>query len=73
MNIPLKVGELGKVTIVARDPQGAQIPEVAATWTSSDPLVATCSGGTVLGIGPGSATIRAVCGTKSAEVSVIVF
>jgi uncharacterized protein YjdB len=73
VNIPLKVGELGKVTLVARDPQGAQIPEVAATWTSSDPLVATCSGGTVLAIGPGSATIRAVCGAKSAEVSVIVF
>jgi hypothetical protein len=36
-------------------------------------MVATCSGGTVLGIGPGSATIRANCGTKSAEVSVIVF
>jgi uncharacterized protein YjdB len=73
VNIPLKVGELGRVTLVARDPQGTQIPEVAATWTSSDPLVATCSGGTVLGIGPGSATIRAVCGAKSAEVSVIVF
>ena len=73
VNIPLKVGELGRVTLVARDPQGAQIPEVAATWTSSDPLVATCSGGTVLGIGPGSTTIRVVCGAKSAEVSVIVF
>ena len=73
LNIPLKVGEIGKVTLVARDPQGAAIPDVAATWTSSDPLVATCSNGTVLGIGPGSATIRAACGAKSAEVSVIVF
>lgn len=73
LNIPLKVGELSKVNLVARDPQGAAIPDVAATWTSSDPKVATCSGGTVLGIGPGSTTIRAVCGAKSAEVSVIVF
>ena len=73
LNIPLKVGELGRVTLVARDPQGKPIPDVAATWTSSDPMVATCSAGTVLGIGPGSATIRAVCGAKSAEVSVIVF
>ena len=73
LNIPLKVGELGRVTLVARDPQGKPIPDVAATWTSSDPKVATCSGGAVLGIGPGSATIRAVCGAKSAEVSVIVF
>lgn len=73
LTIPLKVGELSKVALVARDPQGAAIPDVAATWTSSDPMVATCSGGTVLGIGPGSATIRAVCGAKSAEVSVIVF
>ncbi len=73
LNIPLKVGELGKVNLVARDPQGGAIADVAATWTSSDPMVATCSGGTVLGIGPGSATIRATCGGKSAEVSVIVF
>ncbi|MFN7987766.1 MAG: Ig-like domain-containing protein [Thermoanaerobaculia bacterium] len=73
LNIPLKVGELSRVTLVARDPQGKPIPDVAATWTSSDPHVATCSGGAVLGIGPGSATIRAVCGAKSAEVSVIVF
>ena len=73
LNIPLKVGELGRVTLVARDPQAAEIPDVAATWTSSDPKVATCAGGTVLGVSPGSATIRAVCGAKSAEVSVIVF
>jgi uncharacterized protein YjdB len=73
LNIPLKVGELTRVTLVARDPQGKPIPDVAATWTSSDPHVATCSGGAVLGIGPGSATVRAVCGAKSAEVSVIVF
>lgn len=73
LTIPLKVGELGRVTVVARDPQGAPIPDVAATWTTSDPTVATCSGGTVLGIGPGSATVRAVCGGKTAEVAVIVF
>jgi len=73
LNIPLKVGEIAAVTLVARDPAGAPIPDVAATWTTSDPLVATCSGGRILGIGPGSVTIRAVCGAKSAEVSVIVF
>lgn len=73
LNIPLRVGELAKISLVARDPQGAPIADVAATWTSSDPKVATCSGGTVLGLGPGSATVRAVCGAKSAEVSVIVF
>jgi uncharacterized protein YjdB len=73
LTIPLKVGELSRVTLVAKDPQGAAIPDVAATWTTSDPKVATCSAGTVLGIGPGSATIRATCGDKTAEVSVIVF
>ena len=73
LTIPLKVGELSRVSLVARDPQGAPIPDVAATWTTSDPKVATCAGGTVLGIGPGAATIRATCGGKSAEVSVIVF
>lgn len=73
LTIPLKVGELGRVTLVARDPRGAPIPDVAATWVSSDPTVATCSGGTVLGISPGSTTVRILCGEKSAEVSVIVF
>lgn len=73
LTIPLKVGELGRVTLVARDPRGAAIPDVAATWISSDPTVATCSAGTVLGISPGSTTIRVLCGEKSAEVSVIVF
>jgi uncharacterized protein YjdB len=73
LNIPLKAGEMGMVTLVARDSQGTPITDVAATWTTSDPMVATCSGGKVLAIGPGSATIRAACGTRSAEVSVIVF
>ena len=43
------------ITLVARDPRGGPIPDVAATWVSSDPTVATCSGGTVMGISPGSA------------------
>ncbi|HRY43424.1 MAG TPA: Ig-like domain-containing protein [Thermoanaerobaculia bacterium] len=73
LNIPLKIGEALDVTLVARDALGAPIPDAAATWTSSDPSVATCSGGRVLGVGPGSATIRAVCGAKTAEVAVIVF
>ena len=73
LTIPLKVGETGKVTLVARDADGAPIPDIGVAWTTSDPAVATCTGGTVLGVGPGSATIRAVCGAKSAEVSVIVF
>ncbi len=73
LTIPLKVGELSRVTLVARDPQGASIPDIAASWTTSDPKVATCSGGMVLGVAPGTATIRAVCGDNAAEVSVIVF
>ncbi|MHB8799916.1 MAG: Ig-like domain-containing protein [Thermoanaerobaculia bacterium] len=73
LNIPLKIGEALDVTLVARDAQGEPIPDVAVTWTSSDPAVATCSGGRVLGVGPGSTTVRAVCGAKSAEVAVIVF
>ncbi len=71
--IPLKVGELGKATLVARDPSGQPIPDVAAVWTSGDPKVATVAGGQVLGIGAGSTVIRAVCGGKTAEVSTIVY
>ena len=73
LNIPLKVGEALDVTLVARDAQGQPIPDVAVTWTSSDPSVATCSSGRVVGVGPGSTTVRAVCGARSAEVAVIVF
>lgn len=71
--IPLKVGETGKATLVARDPAGQVIPDVAAVWVSSDPKVATVAVGQVLAASPGSATIRASCGGKSAEVSVIVY
>ena len=68
----LRPGDHGTLVLTARDPSGNPIPEVAAAWTTTSPAVATCSGGVVLALSPGSATIRAVCGTKSVEVTVIV-
>jgi hypothetical protein len=70
--VPLKVGETARVTVLVRDKGGALIENAAATWSTSEPRAATCAGGIVLGVGQGSATIRAECGGKSAEVSVIV-
>ncbi len=68
----LRPGDRGTLVVTARDSAGNAIPEVAATWSSSNPVVATCSGGVVLAHAPGTASIRVVCGTKSVEVTVIV-
>ncbi len=72
LTLIVRVGETQTVSIVAKDPSGAPIENAAALWTTSDPKVASCSNGVVTGLTPGTSTIRAVCGPKSAEVSVIV-
>lgn len=68
----LRVGEAQTVNVVAKDPAGVAIENAAALWTTSDPKVASCVNGVITGLAPGTSTIRAVCGPKSAEVSVIV-
>lgn len=72
LTLIVRVGEAQTVSIVAKDPSGAPIENAAALWTTSDPKVASCANGVVTGLAPGTSTIRAVCGPKSAEVSVIV-
>lgn len=71
--VPLKAGDAAHLTVVARDPAGTLIEDVAVVWSSSDPKTAVCANGTVRGISPGAATIRGTCGPKSAEISVLVF
>ena len=65
--------EVGKTAIVAATVTGAMNKNV--TWTSSDPTVATVSGGTITGVKAGSATITAKSvadETKTATVAVTV-
>ncbi|MDY2914207.1 MAG: Ig-like domain-containing protein [Candidatus Enteromonas sp.] len=65
--------EVGKTAIVAATVTGAMNKNV--TWTSSDPAVATVSGGTITGVKAGSATITAKSvadETKTATVAVTV-
>lgn len=71
--VPLKSGDSQRLTVLALDPAGTAIEDVAVVWTSTDPKTAVCANGVVRGISPGTATIRATCGPKSAEVSVLVF
>lgn len=67
-----KVGEPQRIQAIARDAAGVPIEDPAVFWTSSDPRTVSCLNGVVTGRAPGSATIHAVCGTRSADVSVIV-
>ncbi|MEO6326867.1 MAG: Ig-like domain-containing protein [Thermoanaerobaculia bacterium] len=68
----LKVGDVQQINGLARDESGAPIQDAAVDWISSDPKTVTCIGGEVKGIAAGTATVRATCGGKSSEVSVLV-
>ncbi len=68
----LAKGESQSVHASARDTRGVTVEDAAIGWSSSDPSVATCYNGMVTGRGTGTATIRATCGSKSAELSVFV-
>ncbi len=70
--IIVKVGETQFVNAVAKDATGTAIDNAATIWTSSDPKTVAVVNGAVTGLAPGTATVRVVCGTMSAEVSVIV-
>ncbi len=71
--VPLKVGDTQHLTVVARDASGAVVEDVAVVWSSSDPKTAVCANGMVKAISQGTATVRALCGPRSAEVSVLVY
>jgi hypothetical protein len=68
----LQVG--ATLTLVAniRDASGAAITGRAATWTTSDPAVASVSNGVVKGVSPGTAMITATVDGKSAGTQVTV-
>ena len=68
----LAKGETQPVRAIARDKNGTAVDDAAVGWSSSDPSVATCANGVVTGKTTGTATIRAICGSKTAELSVFV-
>lgn len=68
----LKAGDSQQVTPTALDEAGKEIADPAVQWTTADPKTAKVADGMVTGIAAGSTTIRATCGTRTAEVSVLV-
>lgn len=72
-SLSLTVGEAGQIVATPRDAQGAVVPDVPITWTSSQPNVATVSStGEVRALAAGSATVTASGAGKSASVAVTV-
>jgi hypothetical protein len=56
----IRVSETTHFIATALDGDGKALPEVTFAWTSSDPSIATVDGGgTVTGVGPGTAGIQA--------------
>ena len=70
--IILKAGDTQKLNVVAKDAADRVIDEVAVVWSSDQPKAAVVVGGTMKALSAGNARVRATCGPKSAEVSVIV-
>lgn len=70
--IVLPAGGTQKLNVIAKSPDGVAIDDVAVVFVSSDPKTAVASSGMVRAFGTGSTTIKATCGPKTAEVSVVV-
>jgi uncharacterized protein YjdB len=68
----IKAGDTQKLNVVAKDSSDRLIEEVAVVWSSDQPKAAIVVNGTLKALSAGNARIRAVCGPKAAEVSVIV-
>jgi serine/threonine-protein kinase len=66
----LSVGDSVRLNAAAHDPKGGVLANRPTTWDSSDPNVATVSGGLVIARGPGTATISAASEGKSATVKI---
>ena len=69
----LKVGESTAVAVVAKGTDGATIQGVSFTFTSSNDKIATVDAtGKIQGVKPGSTTLKAEGGGKSAEAQVTI-
>ncbi len=64
-------GSAEKLTVIARTSNGNPRADVAVTWTSDKPSIASVdAAGLVAGLAPGSATIKAASGEASGTVAV---
>jgi uncharacterized protein YjdB len=70
--ILIKVGDTQKLNVVAKDSADRLIDEVAVFWSSDQPKAAVVVNGTLKALSAGNAKVRATCGPRAAEVSVIV-
>jgi hypothetical protein len=66
----LSVGDSVRLNAAAHDPKGGVLANRQTTWESSDPNVATVSGGLVIARGPGTATISAASEGKSTTAKI---
>ena len=68
----LKVGDILTITAVAKDASGQALTGRTATWSSSNPSVASVSGGAVSGLAPGVAEITVSIEGKTAKATITV-
>ena len=66
----LNVGDSVRLTAAARDAKGGALVNRQTTWESSDPNVATVSGGLVIARGPGTATISVTSEGKATTAKI---
>lgn len=66
------VGKTSTFTATPKDADGATVTGKSIAWSSSDPAIATVSGGVVTAVKPGSATITAAVGTVKGTAAVTV-
>ena len=66
----LNVGDSVRLNAAAHDAKGGALANRQTTWESSDPNVATVSGGLVIGRSPGTATISVTSEGKSTTAKI---
>jgi uncharacterized protein YjdB len=72
LTLLLKTGDTQRINALVRDTSGALIENPALVWTSSDPKVASVSGGVVKAESPGTAVISVTAGERSLRATVLV-
>ncbi len=72
LTLILKTGDSQRINATVRDSGGAVVEDPALVWSSSNPKVASVSGGLVKAEGEGTATINVTAGARSLAASVLV-
>lgn len=72
LTLLLKTGDTQRINAFVHDAGGAVIENPALVWSSSDPKVASVSGGVVKAESPGTAVISVAAGARSLRAAVLV-